>query len=116
MRLDYSLATSDSERIAVEHVAKAMDPNAKTSALSQNLQSTLNAIQILRKRVKTLINLVKNSEEVRRNHDFMRRLNQIVSQLPITSKETYEKHAFTEYSDIAAINLLASVTKGFEML
>lgn len=34
MKLDFSLATSDSERIAVEHVAKALDPNAKTSALS----------------------------------------------------------------------------------
>jgi hypothetical protein len=46
----------------------------------------------------------------------LRRLNQVVSQLPITSKETYEHHAFSEYSDIATINLLASVTKGFEML
>ena len=34
VRLDFSLATSDSERIAVEHVAKALDPNARTSALS----------------------------------------------------------------------------------
>ena len=74
-RLEYSLATSDSERISVEHVAKAIDPNARTSALSQNLLSTLNAIKILRKKVKTLIELVKGSEEVRKNHDFMRRLN-----------------------------------------
>lgn len=44
LRLEYSLATSDSERIAVDHVSKAIDPKAKTSALSQNLQSTLNAI------------------------------------------------------------------------
>ena len=70
----------------------------------------------MRKRVKCLVELVKNSQEVRQNHDFLRRLNQVVSQLPITSKETYEHHAFSEYSDIATINLLASVTKGFEML
>lgn len=46
----------------------------------------------------------------------MRRLNQICAQLPITSRETYEKYAFGEYSDIATINLLASITKGFELL
>jgi hypothetical protein len=46
----------------------------------------------------------------------MRKLNQICSQLPITERETYEKHAFTEYSDIASVNLLASITKGFELI
>ena len=46
----------------------------------------------------------------------MRKLNQICAQLPITSRETYEKHAFGEYSDIATVNLLASITKGFELL
>lgn len=34
VRLDYALATSDSERIAVDHIVKAADPNAKTSVLS----------------------------------------------------------------------------------
>ena len=75
IRLEYSLATSDSERISVEHVAKAVDPNAKSSVLSQNLQSSLNAIKLLRRRVKFLIDLVRNSEDVRRNQDFMRKLN-----------------------------------------
>mmetsp|Transcript_36651 Transcript_36651/g.35431 ORF Transcript_36651/g.35431 Transcript_36651/m.35431 type:complete len:120 (-) Transcript_36651:463-822(-) len=43
-KLDYNLATSDSERIAVDNVAKAIDPNARNSNLSQNLQSSLNSI------------------------------------------------------------------------
>lgn len=34
IKLDFSLASSDSERIAVDHVAKAIDTNQKTSALS----------------------------------------------------------------------------------
>jgi len=32
--VDFKLAQSDSERIAVDHAAKAIDPNAKTSVLS----------------------------------------------------------------------------------
>ena len=33
-KTDFTLATEESERISVEHVAKALDPNAKNSALS----------------------------------------------------------------------------------
>lgn len=36
--------------------------------------------------------------------------------MPITQRETFNKHAFSEYSDIAAVNLMASVTKGFELM
>jgi hypothetical protein len=36
--------------------------------------------------------------------------------LPITSRDNFEKNTFTEYSDIAAVNLMASVTKGFELM
>jgi len=46
----------------------------------------------------------------------MRRLSNICSQLPIATKEQFDSSAFYEYSDIAAINLMASVTKGFEMI
>ncbi|CDW77794.1 cop9 signalosome complex [Stylonychia lemnae] len=114
--MDFKLAQSDSERIAVDHVAQAVDQNAKTSALSQNMQASVNAVKLLRRKVKFLIDIVKNSEEVRKNHQFMRDLNQICSSLPITTRENYDKNAFSEYSDIAAVNLLASVTKGFELL
>jgi hypothetical protein len=36
--------------------------------------------------------------------------------LPITPRESFDKNAFGEYSDIAAVNLMASVTKGFELM
>lgn len=116
IRLDYNLATSDSERISVDHVAKAIDPNAKTSVLSQNMLSTINAVKILRRKIAFLIDIVTHSPEVRSNHDFMRKLNQIVNQLPITTRDSFNEHIFSDYSDIAAVNLLTSVTKGFELL
>lgn len=75
IRLDYNLATSDSERISVDHVAKATDPNAKTSVLSQNMLATINAVKILRRKIAFLIDIVANSPEVRQNHEFMRKLN-----------------------------------------
>ncbi len=80
------------------------------------MQSSLNALKSLRSRLNFLIDMVKNSEEVRKNHEFMRRLNNICSQLPITSQQDFDKQALGEYADLSAVNMLASVTKGFEMI
>ena len=41
----------------------------------------------------------------------MRRLNQIVASTPIVGQEQYDTQIFGEYSDAAAMNLLASVTQ-----
>lgn len=66
LRLDYELATSDSERIAVDHVAKAVDTatSQTTSTMSNNMRASLNALKLLRRKVRFLIDIVKNSPEV----------------------------------------------------
>ena len=53
--LDWRLAQSEDERIAIDSVAKAIDPNAKISALSSNMLSSVNAIRLLRKKIKFLV-------------------------------------------------------------
>lgn len=65
VRLEFTLATSDSERIAVDHMVKAIDPNAKVSALSQNILTSVNALKLLRRKIRFLIDIVRNSQEVR---------------------------------------------------
>lgn len=118
LRLDYELATSDSERIAVDHVAKAVDTatSQTTSTMSNNMRASLNALKLLRRKVRFLIDIVKNSPEVQKNHVFMRRLQQIVAQLPIADRAAFEANAFPDYADVAAVNLLASVLKASELL
>jgi COP9 signalosome complex subunit 6 len=76
LRLDFSLATEDSERIAVDNVAKAADASAMQtqSVLSQNMVASLNALKLLRRKVRFLIDIVKNTPEVRSNQHFMRKL------------------------------------------
>ena len=73
--LDYQLASSESEQIAVDGIARAFDPDTKVSALSQGMQSSLNAVKLLRTKLNFLMKVVEESAEVRDNHDFMRRLN-----------------------------------------
>lgn len=75
--VDYTLAQSEDERIAIDTVAKAIDPNAKISALSTNMISSVNSIGLLRKKIKFLIAIFRNEKKVSENPAFSRRLNQI---------------------------------------
>jgi hypothetical protein len=59
----------------VNDVAHAVDKDAKVSTLSQNMASALNAVKILRGKLNFLITAVKESPDIRKNHNFMRRLN-----------------------------------------
>jgi hypothetical protein len=46
----------------------------------------------------------------------MRRLQQICAQLPIADRTDFESHAFMEYSDVSAVNMLGTVLKASEMI
>lgn len=114
--IQYKIETLESERISVDHIAKQTDSLQVNSRLSSNMQTTLNALKLLKSRLKALINIVNNSEEVKKNNDFMRRLNNICSQLPIVSKENFNKEMLSEYADTTFVTQLATITKGFDML
>ena len=88
--LDYTLASEDSEQIAVDGVAHAIDPDAKVSKLTQSMSASINAVKLLRSKLNFLIKVVKESPEVRANQNFMRRLNQIVASTPIVGEEQYD--------------------------
>lgn len=64
-QLNFQLAQSEDERIAVDNVAKAIDPTAKISTLSTNLISSVNAIKLLRRKIKFLVDIFNNSAAVR---------------------------------------------------
>lgn len=45
----------------------------------------------------------------------MRGLQQICAQLPIADSASFEQHAFGDYADVQAVNLLGTVLKASEM-
>jgi hypothetical protein len=55
------------------------------------MAATLNAIKTLRSKINFLIKVVEESAEVRQNHNFMRRLNQIVALTPIVAKQDFDE-------------------------
>ena len=118
-QLDFELAQSEDERIAVDHVTKAVDPHAKHSSVSTNLESSVNALKLLRSKILFLTDLFQKSSEVRTNPGYTRRLNQICSQIQLIDHALAENEQEIQagmYSDIAAINLLSTATKGFQDL
>ena len=97
-------------------MAKAVDPNAKTSALAQQMGAPVNAVKILRSKLAFLIKVVKESQELRQNHDMMRRLNQIVTSTPIVTSQEYDSQLFKDFTDATTLNLLASLTQSIDQL
>lgn len=87
--------------------------------MSTNLIAQVNAIKLLRRKIKFLVDIFENSPEVRSNPSFSRRLNQIVSELQLLDQASKQNESMIEanmYSDVACLNMLASATKGFEFL
>jgi len=80
------------------------------------MASSLNAVKIFRSKLNFIISAVKENPEVRKNHNFMRRLNQIIASTPIVAQTEFDKQVFGEYSDAVALNLLATVTKSCSLL
>ena len=113
--MDFQLAQSEDERIAVDHVAKSIDPTAKQSSVATNMISSVNAIKVLRSKIKFLVEIFQKSPEVRQNPDYLRRLNQICSQLEVleSQKNDIEKPI---YGDVASLNLLSTATKGYDSI
>lgn len=88
--IEFTLAASDSEQISVNDVARAYDKDAKVSNMSQHMASALNAVKILRTKVNFLMAALKDYPEIRKNHGFMRRLNQIVVSTPIVAQSEFD--------------------------
>jgi len=63
--LEYTLASSDVEQIAVKDVHNYVDPKEINSRCAQNLKGSADAIKILHTKIDFLIKAVKESKEVR---------------------------------------------------
>lgn len=109
--MDFGLASSEAEQIAVNDVVEAVDPDAKQSQIARTMVQPLNAIKLLRAKLNFLIKVVEESPEVRQDHKFMRQLNQIVNQVPIATKADYDSQVLADYQETQLLSLMAQVTK-----
>lgn len=73
-QLDFLLAKSEDERIVIDETAKTVDKSGQTSTVSTTLISNMNAIKLLRKKIKAIVSIFNNAKEVREKPEYVRRL------------------------------------------
>ena len=108
---------SESERISLDDANKDISSQTDKSLVGVNLQATLNALQILKLKVKALVEIFKSNPKVKENPSFVRQLNSICERLPIIKDTEDYLNEFNENAilcQLSVLNQAVSSLKEFE--
>ena len=116
VKLPYTLATEEAERIGLDHVARISVSTSETDATSKavdTLQASHSAIKMLASRVKLVLEYVRAVErgELEHNHEIMRQIRALSHRLPVLESDRFRPEFFTQCNDVALITLLGTVMK-----
>merc|ERR1712137_153387 len=111
----YAIDTLESERIAVNHVAKSATTATAghSSDFTQHAGGLGNAVAMLSNRVKELLEHAQDMKEGRvpKNRETMRQMLSICQALQATQPEALRREFCGEFNDAALVVLLASLSK-----
>lgn len=115
VKANYSMETSDAERIGVDQVAKIL-PSGRASGSEQliaHLTGLHSAIKMLVAKLGIIQQQVEQVAEgaVPFPHAMMRQVNSLVCSLPALDNPQFKKDYLTEYNDTLATLLLAGTTQ-----
>jgi len=114
VKLPYTLATEEAERIGLDHVARIMGTtDGVGSRAADHLTAQHSAVKMLASRVKLVMEYVKAVErgELPHNHDIMRQIRALSHRLPVLESGRFRPEFYTQCNDVALMALLGSVMK-----
>lgn len=114
VRLNYTLATEEAERVGVDHVARmAAHHTAEQSNVSDNLHAQCSAIRMLVSRVQLVLSYVEavQKEELPMDPQLMRQISSLAHRLPLLDTEHFNEQFFTQSNDVALLAYLGAITK-----
>lgn len=115
MKTMYKIETSDSERLAVDHIARASNTPAAAgqSQLTSHLDSMFRAIKMLRMRVGIIIEYLKATEQQQlpANMALLRRVSSLTHMLPAIDGDHFKQEFLDEYNDTMLLTYLATIMK-----
>merc|ERR1719412_2655405 len=115
IKLSYELATEDSERIGLDHVARISSTNEATqSKVSENLMVQHSAIKMLASRIDIILEYVRavQNNELPFNHEILREAKALADRLPILeSNERFSPEFYTQCNDVALMTLMGTIHK-----
>jgi len=118
VRQAFAIATTESERIAIEHVAKNTPVGGDESVLTPHLQNLQRSVSRLRSRTQQLLAYLRGVEQgsFPRDEALLRQVSAICRQLPALDPAAFKDSFVSEYVDSQLVTLLASITKGTKTL
>jgi len=114
VKLPYTLATEEAERIGLDHVARIIGgTDSTTSRAADHLVAQHSAIKMLASRVKLILEYVKAVDrgEVPHNHEIMRQIRALSHRLPVLESHRFKPEFYTQCNDVALMALLGTVMK-----
>lgn len=113
---EYTVETSDAERIGVDQVAKILPSGSASSSeqLTVHLLGLHSAIKMLNVRVKAIQELVEQmqSGEVPFNHSIVRKISSLMHSMPAMDSAEFQRDYLTDYNDTLLAVYLGTMTKG----
>eukprot|EP00093_Oithona_nana_P000585 00585.XXX_1686_2738_1 [CDS] Oithona nana genome sequencing. len=114
VKLGYTLATEEAERIGLDHVARISSGTSEVqSRVSEHLLVQHSAIKMLASRVALIRDYVKAVEagQLPLNHEVIREANALTARLPVLQTELFQPQFYKQCNDAALMTLMGSVQK-----
>lgn len=113
VKLPYTLATEEAERIGLDHVARIVGTNESTSKAADHLMAQHSAIKMLASRVRLVLEYVRAVDrgELPHNHEIMRQVRALSHRLPVLEPGRFKPEFYTQCNDVALMALLGTVMK-----
>ncbi|EPQ28834.1 uncharacterized protein PFL1_03637 [Pseudozyma flocculosa PF-1] len=112
----YRIETGEAERIAVDHTSKAgaESGGSDESSMVASLMAQYNAIAKLQDRIKLVTAYMQQVKEAKvpMDHESLRQIKAVVSNLPATGLDDLNVELLREYNDVLLTNYLTTMTKG----
>ena len=111
-KMQYSIETTDAERISVDFVSKTSNSTGEVSQYSTSLNNFISAMRLFKKRLSLLLYLVENNSKIREDRKIMRKINQISHRIPVFPAYSIDKEFTKEICDELLVILMSAMTKG----
>jgi len=114
VKLPYTLATEEAERIGLDHVARIAGSNDQVSSRAgDHLLAQHSAIKMLASRVRLVLEYVKAVDrgELEHNHEIMRQIRALSHRLPVLESGRFKPEFYTQCNDVALMALLGTIMK-----
>lgn len=115
VKLPYTLATEEAERIGVDHVARMLaNESGESSVVAEHLTAQHSAIKMLHSRVKLVLQYLRavQSGQLTLNHEILREANSLSHRLPVLQTQKFRADFYKQCSDVELMTYLGIITKG----